>query len=994
MKRNVGKKIGIRHIILFMAVLIVLQNVTFLYVFSKSHLYPTIDLGASSSFNESLEVNARNISLQMENLRYNLIHETKELCKLVNSITQQYETDSQSTYMDGAMRQDIAPKSMEFLLRLLEYGDVSGAFLVLNSNNENAATTVYIRNDSVETESVDYENLTLEIRSVGIDSELGPVPRPSGETDIQNGTFQFNPKEYAFYQQPIRAALLLPDLEMEQYGYWSVSTAIDDPNEQAVYFSLPLIDRGNRPYGVLGIQISAERLIQEHLPYITSPTEDSFMAIVPAWSNTSSIEWVLSNNQVFQSPDNEYQPVLEPTDTADVYEVKLDVSNPLYCIAKPLYIYGENTPYAEQNWVLVGFVPKGTLFQYLENERHTILSGVVLSSTISLGVMALVVFLFNRNIKKKSKQTSQGLFNPSILSTHANQEELQRLLPEYVSCTPKAERKIETALPPLERRLKPWGGYELNDKENQVHLSKILHTLFAIEPGKVLDKGEWDTYYTVLTAEKNTEFENVYRLSEPYADEDRWLRIVEAEAGTGRMGIIWDVTSEVKNKKIPEACTDYDTLTNLYSRHAFKREVQARVNAAPDMVGAMIFSDVDNLKFINDTLGYEAGDRLIVKAGDMFREFEKHGGIVSRISGDEFAVFLHGFASIEEAQQLIYRQFASNSEYSLPAANGAKHRIRCSAGIAWYPKDSDNVTELIKLSDFAMYESKHQQKGTVREFDRESYENNAYLLENREAINQLLDESLVCFAFQPIVCLKTGEIYAYEALMRPMMPAFKSPAEILSVARAQSKLGHLERVIMLTAFETISRHAKELGGIKVFINSVPSQILSEEDYQFIARRYNSLLENIVIEITEEENQSPDLMSNKIAFVKNSKMKLALDDFGSGYSNELRILSMEPDIVKIDMGLIQGISHNQDKQKLVKNIISFAHSKGIELVAEGVEDQADLSWLVWADVDHVQGFYTGKPRFELSDIAYGVKNEILSLNKQKEDEQGHSNCYLS
>ena len=124
------------------------------------------------------------------------------------------------------------------------------------------------------------------------------------------------------------------------------------------------------------------------------------------------------------------------------------------------------------------------------------------------------------------------------------------------------------------------------------------------------------------------------------------------------------------------------------------------------------------------------------------------------------------------------------------------------------------------------------------------------------------------------------------------------------------------------------------------------------------------------------------------------MKLALDDFGSGYSNELRILSMEPDIVKIDMGLIQGISHNQDKQKLVKNIISFAHSKGIELVAEGVEDQADLSWLVWADVDHVQGFYTGKPRFELSDIAYGVKNEILSLNKQKEDEQGHSNCYLS
>ena len=109
------------------------------------------------------------------------------------------------------------------------------------------------------------------------------------------------------------------------------------------------------------------------------------------------------------------------------------------------------------------------------------------------------------------------------------------------------------------------------------------------------------------------------------------------------------------------------------------------------------------------------------------------------------------------------------------------------------------------------------------------------------------------------------------------------------------------------------------------------------------------------------------------------MMLAIDDYGSGYSNDVRVLSMNPDIVKIDIKMIKGISEDIDKQKLVGNFVSFCHSKNIKLVAEGVEDKKDLEKVIELDVDFVQGFYTGVPSFEFGGISDAVKSEIVEMN---------------
>ena len=216
--------------------------------------------------------------------------------------------------------------------------------------------------------------------------------------------------------------------------------------------------------------------------------------------------------------------------------------------------------------------------------------------------------------------------------------------------------------------------------------------------------------------------------------------------------------------------------------------------------------------------------------------------------------------------------------------------------------------------------------------------------------------------------------------MRPLLATFKNPTEVLAVAAAQSKLAQLERMIIMMAFQTIDEHAHELGECKIFINSIPSQTMTHEDHLVVETRYGHHFERVVIEVTEEESRNTESLIKKVDFIKKNGIQIALDDFGSGYSNEIRILSLRPDIIKIDMEMIQGIHVNGDKQNLVVNLVEFCHSKGILVVAEGIETSADLITVIQLGVDYAQGFYLGRPAFEFSTINPEVQKEIRDLQK--------------
>lgn len=167
---------------------------------------------------------------------------------------------------------------------------------------------------------------------------------------------------------------------------------------------------------------------------------------------------------------------------------------------------------------------------------------------------------------------------------------------------------------------------------------------------------------------------------------------------------------------------DYDTLTGLSSRTAFYRKSDELIAACEGKIGGLLFIDVDNLKYVNDTYGHEYGDLYLTTAGEVFTDIATHNGVAGRMSGDEFAIFIHGFDTQEDLRSWVREKLEKSKTAFINLPNKKTYNVGFSSGLAWYKQDSKDVKELVKFADFAMYEAKHSRKGSMREFNRITYE--------------------------------------------------------------------------------------------------------------------------------------------------------------------------------------------------------------------------------------------------------------------------------
>ncbi len=277
------------------------------------------------------------------------------------------------------------------------------------------------------------------------------------------------------------------------------------------------------------------------------------------------------------------------------------------------------------------------------------------------------------------------------------------------------------------------------------------------------------------------------------------------------LGVVVDVTKEFIEKRKIEYERDFDILTNLLNRRAFHSQIQEKFKNKDELkIAAFIMWDLDNLKYINDTYGHDAGDEYIRCLADILKKFISWNGIVSRLSGDEFYVFIYGYESKDSIRDIINSVKKQMNNTLLKLHDGTEFKIRASAGISWYPDDSTNYDELMRYADFAMYQIKNTIKGEVSEFDINIYNKDSFLLSNREELNKLIDGQLVEYAFQPIVDCK-GKVFAYEALMRPKIKTFSSPIDVIRLARSQSKLYQIERITWFKALKSFKNTKKNLA---------------------------------------------------------------------------------------------------------------------------------------------------------------------------------------
>ena len=408
---------------------------------------------------------------------------------------------------------------------------------------------------------------------------------------------------------------------------------------------------------------------------------------------------------------------------------------------------------------------------------------------------------------------------------------------------------------------------------------------------------------------------------------------------------------------------DYDILTGLYNRQAFRRACE-ELFAHPEKLGhaALVMTDLDNLKQINDTYGHDWGDQYLRQTGRCLAQSVPSGTLCARLSGDEFLLFFYGYRSREEIRRKLeeLRDALHASTSTLP--NGSQLHISISAGVAWYPKDSTNYNTLKKYADFAMYQVKQSKKGEMREFDVGMYNQEAYALQTRHEFEEMLRQEAVEYYFQPIFSARSGRVVAYEALMRPQMPTLRSPLAVLKLARELGRLYDVEHLTIFKASETF-RDLRCKGLIRedalLFVNSIASVSLNDGDVQEYKKHYADLLPDFVVEITEEEELDLKELERK-RYVPGASGTVALDDYGSGYSNGNSLLTIEPRYVKVDISIIRNIDTNADKQQFLAGLVTYAKPRSIQVLAEGVETMAELQKVLELGVDLLQGYGCARP----------------------------------
>lgn len=422
------------------------------------------------------------------------------------------------------------------------------------------------------------------------------------------------------------------------------------------------------------------------------------------------------------------------------------------------------------------------------------------------------------------------------------------------------------------------------------------------------------------------------------------------------------------NRRQAEHDRNYDAETGLLNRKAFIRKVQGLIQARPDKVGILLSCGLDNLRYVNDAHGYDHGDAYIGKVVEILRSCEATSVLLGRPAGDEFALYAHGFDDEESALRFAQdnRKALLNTKMEFP---GETIKIRASWGAAIYPCDAETGDVLMNYATHAMFSVQSRNRGTFMRFNLQVYRSKSSMLSRQERLDELLEGKLIRFAFQPIVSLRDGAVFGYEALMRSMTPHFPSPLDILQLAEAQSKLPQLEYMTFKVIFDWMAQHMNMLGARKIFFNTISAQYFSADEMRALHPSYEDISRRMVFEIIETVGMENDMMRRIQRFRREFSSLIAIDDFGCAHSNAFRLLRLAPEVLKVDSVFIRSLHKaSAARKELLANLLRYCRAKDILTVAEGVETCEELESAARMGFDLCQGFYLGRPEFYLQEIS--------------------------
>jgi diguanylate cyclase (GGDEF)-like protein/PAS domain S-box-containing protein len=528
------------------------------------------------------------------------------------------------------------------------------------------------------------------------------------------------------------------------------------------------------------------------------------------------------------------------------------------------------------------------------------------------------------------------------------------------------------------------GGFELLVETGELQWTDENYRIHGIEPGTPL---------TVASSMQHYEEESRPRLLEAMRrmiedgvaeqtlevgyitpDERRlWLRIMaRLELRDGRpyriTGLTQDITEEHEADERIEQLAHYDTLTGLPNRFLFRLRAEDAIgqvrNGEPPL--ALLFLDLDRFKLVNDTLGHAAGDQLLQEVAGRIKSCVRGSDLVGRLGGDEFLVLLREVGRPEDASVVARKIIAA---LGLPVdLAGTEVQVGCSIGIALLGDGNPDLDALLRAADTAMYAAKEGGRNSFQFYNDSFFEKVQRRVTLEQELRQALPRGELSLVYQPTVCLRHGNVTGIEALLRWQGPdgSLRSPVEFIPIAEDSGEILAIGRWVLAEACRQAGAwHEAGLQFGRIAVNVSAVQLRDPQfadDVLAICQRYRWPTDRLELELTESAlMRDTEVLRRAFDLFAANGITLAVDDFGTGFSNLAYLHRFPVRHLKIDRSFVQQLSGDGERMRgLTQAVVTLGHALGMAVVAEGVETEITLDLLRQQGCDEAQGYLFTRP----------------------------------
>ena len=498
-----------------------------------------------------------------------------------------------------------------------------------------------------------------------------------------------------------------------------------------------------------------------------------------------------------------------------------------------------------------------------------------------------------------------------------------------------------------------------------------------------LGKKRWEQSYTNMTAEDWARHIAHLQAHKPFRDlelcrlDDKGQKVWVSVSGEpvldaagrfrGYRGVGKDITPRKLDEERIQYLANHDSLTALPNRAMFSEVLALSLHNARryGRKFAVLFVDLDRFKVINDTLGHEAGDKLLKEVGERLARTVRASDVVARLGGDEFVILVQEVSEPRQAE-VVARKLLSALMKPL-YLEGQEYRITASIGISLYPADAQDEQALMKNADIAMYRAKEEGKNTYKFYSARSNSHSFERLALETSLRRGLERGEFLLHYQAKVDLRSGRITGVEALIRWQHPelGMVPPGQFIPLAEETGLILPIGKWVLTEACaQAVAWQRQGLPPIAMSVNISARQFADDsllDDVGGALAACGLAPDLLELELTESMVvQNAERAASLLAALKKTGVRLAIDDFGIGYSSLTQLKRFPIDTLKVDRSFIRDIPQDVEDKAITEAIIAMGKSLNLTVIAEGVETLEQQTFLREHDCDEMQGYYFSKP----------------------------------